>query len=195
MIRGLNELRERVFFTSEDVSAVTGIKQQSAWVLCSRYVKTGRFIRLKNNFYVLDESWRAMTKEKLFELANFLQVPSYISFLTALSYYEVTTQVTRDFFESASLKRTAGFERLGREFEFYKIKKEYYFGFERKEGFFIASKEKAFADAVYLCSFGKYALDTNAIDKTKIDLKELKAIMKRFPERTRVLAEKICRNL
>lgn len=195
MREGLDRLRDKLFFTVGELADVLGIRRQSAWVLSSRYVKSGRFIRLKNNFYILDENWRVMTRERFFELANFLQVPSYISFLTALSYYEVTTQVVRNYFESASLKRSAAFEKSPAQFRCYKMKKDYYFGFEKKDGFFIATKEKAFADAIYLYSFGKYRLDFNAINSAKLDSNELKRIIKRFPEKTRAITEKLCRNL
>jgi len=195
MKEGWNRLRDKVFFTVEELAGLLGIKRQSAWVLCSRYVRNGKFIRLKKNFYVLEDNWRAMSNEKFFELASFLQVPSYISFLTALSYYEITTQVTRNYFESVALKRSAEFEAGPTRFEYYKIKKNYYFGFGKKGNFFIASREKAFADAVYLYSFGKYKLDFSAINKAKFDMIELKRIMRRFPAKTCRIMEKLCRTL
>lgn len=188
-------LRDKLFFTVGDLADILGIQRQSAWVLSSRYVKSGRFIRLKNNFYVLGENWRVMTRERFFELANFLQVPSYISFLAALSYYEVTTQVVRNYFESASLKRSAAFETWPAQFKYYKMKKDYYFSFEKKGSFFIATREKALADAVYLYSFGKYRLDFSAIQMAKLDKNELKRITRCFPEKTRVIMEKLCQSL
>ena len=193
-MKKLAALRDRLFFTVEDVADIFGIKRQSAWVFCSRQVNRGYFLRLKNNFYVLEEIWRVMSKDKLFKLANFLQVPSYISFSAALSYYEVTTQVTRDYFESVSLKRSVRFNVQQAQFNYYKLKKAYYFGFEKKEGFFIATREKAFVDAVYLYSFGKYKLDFGAIDKTKLDRKEIRRIIKAFPEKTQAITEKLCRS-
>ena len=45
-------------------------------------------------------------REQKFIIANIYQVPSYISLMTALDYYEITTQMQRDFIESVILKRT-----------------------------------------------------------------------------------------
>lgn len=189
----VSKLSRKPFFTVEDVTALLGIKRQSTWVLCSRYVSKGIFLRLKNNLYVLEQSWQNLKTEQFFMLANFLQVPSYISFATALGYYNLTTQIQRNFFESASLKRSAKFETADTVFEFHKLKKEYYFDFIRKDNFFIASPEKAFIDSVYLYSLGRYKMDFHALDLKKLDRKKLLRILKRFPEGTREAAEEICR--
>lgn len=188
----LNKLKEKLYFTSADVKEIFGITLASAQVLCSRYVKKGIFARLKNNFYVLDGDWNNLSKETLFKITNFLQVPSYISFMSALSFYEVTTQVQRDFYESASLKRSVSFECKGSKFNFYKLKQEYYFGFKKVDGIFIADKEKALVDAVYLYSFGKYKLDFSSIDFKAFDKKTILQISRVFPEKTKNLLEKLC---
>ncbi len=194
MRKEFEQLRNRLFFTAGDLSRILGIERRSAWVLCSRRVKTGQFIRLKNNFYILDENWRSMTREGFFRVANFLQVPSYVSLLTALSYYEATTQITRNHFESISLKRSVVMEDGETEFRYRRLKKKLYFGFENEHGFFIATKEKALADTIYLCSIGKYKLDFEALDLAKFDLNKVSRIMKRFPERARAMMEKLCKN-
>ena len=188
----LQKLAQRLYFTTEDVAETLNIKKESARVQCTRYVKQGIFIRLKNNFYVLDQRWQNFSSDNLFQIANFLQVPSYISFMTALSIHEVTTQVQRAFIESACLKRSVRFEVRGTAFNYYKIKKEYYFGFFKKEEIFIATPEKAFADAVYLYSFGKYPLDFDSIDIGKLDETKLKKVISVYPQKTRRIAEKIC---
>lgn len=188
----LRKLQGKPFFTAADVAGAFGIKPESAWVTCSRYVKDGILIRLKNNFYVLSEDWRNVSREGLLRITNYLQVPSYISFMTALSYYEVTTQVQRDFVESAAPRRSAIFKAGGTEFDFYKLDRRYYFGFEKKDGIFIASKEKAFVDAMYLYSFGKYRIDTASLDTGKLDAGKIRQILKVFPARTADAAGKIC---
>jgi predicted transcriptional regulator of viral defense system len=188
----LDKLKKKLYFTSADVGDIWGISLASAQVLCSRYVKQGIFLRLKNNFYVLDNVWENLSREDIFKLANFLQVPSYISFMSALSFYELTTQVQSGFYESASLKRSASFECKGSKFNFYKLKPEYYFGFEKREGVFIAQKEKALVDAVYLYSFGKYKLDFSSVDFGAFDKKALSKISRVLSKKTRNLLEKLC---
>jgi predicted transcriptional regulator of viral defense system len=189
----LIRLRERLYFTVGDVARILKVKQESARVLCNRYVKSGRFIRLKNNFYVLEERWSSFSSQEFFRLANFLKVPSYISLMTALQFYEVTTQVTRNFFDSVSLKSSKKISIKGAAFNYYKLKKELYFDFIKKDDIFIASKEKAFLDALYLFSFGKYKLDFSALDIEKLDKSRLKKLSGVFPKKTKLILKKICK--
>lgn len=191
--QAIQKLGKKLYFTVQDISSVAGITVASAQVACSRYVKKGLFLRIKNNFYVLDQSWGRFTEQERLEISNYLQVPSYVSFMTALSYYEITTQVMRGFVECACLKRSVSFDAKESKFNYIKIKREYYSGFLKKNGIFIASPEKAFIDSVYLASFGKYALDTDALDMRKLNRNAVKKIARVFPDKTREFAEKLCK--
>ena len=186
-------LQSRLYFTSQDVANLLGIKPSSAIVLCARYVKNGLFIRLKKDFYVMKERWQTNSTSEFFQIANILQVPSYVSLMTALSFYEVTTQIQRKFFESVCIKRTAKYEIDGSLFNFYKLKRELYFDFIKQGDFFIATKEKALLDAIYLYSFGKYSFDVSSVDMAKIDLKKIEKLLTRYPERTKGAFERICK--
>ncbi|GLI52312.1 hypothetical protein TISLANDTSLP1_00050 [Thermodesulfovibrio yellowstonii] len=176
------------------MAQIIEIKDSSAKVFCSRYTDKGLFIRLKKDFYILKDRWQRLTKEDFYRLSNILQVPSYISLMTALSFYGVTTQVQRGFYEAVCTKRTERLEIEGVRFNFYKIKQELYFDFVKIEDFFIATKEKAFLDAVYLFSFGKYELDLDSIDFRKLDMKRIRTLLEKFPEKTKKTAKKICRS-
>lgn len=189
----LKKLKERLYFTVEDLQELLGIATGSARNLCSRYSQKGLFVRLKNNLYILEEKWSNLTREDFLKISNFLQVPSYISFMTALSLYEVTTQIPRDFFESASLKRSVRFDIRGVAFNFYKLKKKYYFDFIKKDDIFIATKEKAFIDSVYLYSFGKYKIDFSSLDLDKLDKNKITEILKLYPQKTKNIVRRLCR--
>jgi len=188
----LQKLAEKRYFTTQDTAGVFQIKEPSARVLCSRYARKGIFLRLKKNFYVLDQNWKNFSREDLFSIANFLQVPSYISCMTALAFYEVTTQVQRAFTESVSLKRSVSYTIQGTVFNYYKIKRPYYFDFVKKGNVFIAAKEKAFFDMIYLYSFGKYAIDFSSLDLSKLDKQKLSGLIPAFPAKTQRIVKKIC---
>ena len=189
----LQALRKKLYFTVADFAQASGVTTESARVSLSRYVKAGIFIRLKKNLYVLEQAWEDAPRDFFFRISNFLQVPSYISLMSALSYYEITTQVPRRFYESVSLKRTRVFEPNGAVFNFYKLKKELYFDFVKKGNIFIATKEKAFVDALYLYSFGKYKVDFDSLSLEKLDKKEIARIIKVFPKKTKEIARKLCK--
>jgi len=110
------------------------------------------------------------------KIANIIQVPSYISLMTALSYYEVTTQVQQNYFESISLYRSVSREIKETTFKYSKVKEEYYCGFKREKGLFIALTEKALIDATYLDYLGKYHSDISSINFEKIDQNKLNSI-------------------
>jgi predicted transcriptional regulator of viral defense system len=180
----------KLYFGYEDLARVLGISQASARVTASRYVRQGLLVRLKRNLYVLRERLSAAGREELFQLANLGQSPSYISLATALDYYEITTQVQRDVIESVDVKRTREIHLNGIVFRYTRISSSLYFGYEKQKGFFMATPEKAFLDAMYLQSFGRYALDLAAIDAGRLDRKRLKQLSKKYPLKTRNLLKK-----
>ena len=175
---------EKLYFGHEDIARVLGITLQSAKVTANRYIKYGLLVRLKRNIYVLKEKWTSIDREQEFLLANIIQVPSYISLMTALDYYEITTQVQQDFIESVAVKRTKGVEIDQKYFNFTKINTDLYSGFSRTRGFFIAAPEKAFLDAVYLMSFGRYSFDIPSIDFSKLNLEKIGYMGRLFPLKT-----------
>jgi len=175
---------EKLYFGHEDIARALGITLQSAKVSANRYVRQGLLIRLKRNIYVLKDKWIRLDREQVFPLANIIQVPSYISLMTALDYYEITTQVQRDFIESVAVKRTKEVEIGQRFFNYTKINTDLYSGFSRTRGFFIATPEKAFLDALYLMSLGRYRFDIPSIDFSKLNLKKIEYLARLFPLNT-----------
>jgi len=142
------------------------------------------------NMYVLREVWNALGRAEKFILVNMGQTPSYISLMTALDYYEITTQVQRDFFESVAVKRTREIQIDGSVFRYSKIAGNLYFGFKKEKGYFIATPEKALVDAFYLMSYGRYALDISALDSEKLDRDEIIRLSVEFPSKTKNMLKK-----
>ena len=180
----------KLYFGYEDIAKAFGISAGSAKVTASRYAKQGILVRVKRNMYVLRDVWEATGREKKFVLVNLGQVPSYISLMSALDYYEITTQVQRDFFESVAIKRTKEIYIDGSIFRYVKVNSALYFGFKKEKDFFIATPEKALVDAFYLMSYGRYALDISALSAEKLDRKEIRRISKDFPLKTRRMLKK-----
>jgi predicted transcriptional regulator of viral defense system len=189
----LRKLRGKLYFTAEDVADALGIKYSSSLVVCNRYTNKGLFVRVKRNVYVMEEAWQNYSVKDFLKLSNIMQVPSYISLTTALSFYGITTQVQQNYFESVSLKRSVEYGVKDAIFTYYKLNKRYYFDYVKEGDIFIATKEKAFLDMIYLASFGKYSADFNAIDIDKLDVKRIKKLYKLYPDRTKRIIEEKCR--
>jgi len=181
------KLLSKLYFSYRDISRAFGISAGSGRVAATRLVKSGELTRVKRDFYILSQRWESSSLEDRFILANLLQVPSYISLMTALSYYEITTQVQRDFIESVGYYRTKLVEVKESSFNYSKINRKLYFGFAKIKGFFIASPEKAFLDAFYLKSLKKYNFDLTSVDADKLDMKRIKLMSGKYPLLTRKL--------
>ena len=191
--RKIRELNSKLFFKIEDVARLLSIEPSSSKVLCSRYAKQGLFLRLKKNHYILIEKWERLNIKEYFKIANFLQVPSYISLMSALTFYELSSQIQRNFIESICSRRTKVYDVQDFLFQYHKLRKELYFGFQNIDGVFIAEKEKAFLDCVYLSSFGKYKFDIASIDLRKLDFKKVKKMLSSYPDKTGDRVKELCR--
>lgn len=178
------------YFSYEDIAKVLNIDLNSARVSASRYVKQGVLIRIKRNLYVLKEKWPNLSLEEKFSLANIIHVPSYISLMTALSYYEITTQIQRNFIESIVINYAKELSIEDVIFSYTKINKHLYFDFLKINNFFIASPEKAFVDSMYLMSIGRYSFDLTSIDFNKLDKRKINILVKKYPLNLKKKVEK-----
>ena len=189
----LSVLKQRLFFGIQDVAYATGLSRPSAQVLCSRYIKNGVFLRLKRDFYVLADNWDRNGTRQLMQIGNLLQVPSYLSLTTALAYHGFTTQVQRRYVESVASRRSKTIAVRDTVFVFHKLQRRLFFGFQRKDGLFIAEPEKAFLDAAFLEILGHSALDWDAVDLARMDRCRLDAYLNAFPEPFRPAMVRKCR--
>ena len=176
---------EKLYFGYEDIARALNITPRSALVTANRYVKKGFLVRAKRNIYLIKDRWIDLRRDQKFIIANIIQTPSHISLMSALEYYEITTQIQQSYIESITLKRTKEVEINQTLFSYIKISPMNYSGFDRIEGFFIASPEKAFLDAVYLKSLGRYQLDISSLDFSKLNRKKVEEMAAMYPEKTK----------
>ncbi|MFQ3675847.1 MAG: hypothetical protein SNJ64_04825, partial [Endomicrobiia bacterium] len=115
------------------------------------------------------------------------------SLATALSFYGYTTQVQQDYYESVALYRTKELSIKGIVFKYSKLNKKFYFGFAKKNNFFIAEPEKALIDALYLTVRGKYKIDLSSIDWQKFDTHQIKKIVNKYPEKIKQAILSLCK--
>lgn len=143
MIRDMALSSGRAVFSVQQLANLVGKQKSIAKVYANRLVKKGlakQIVRGKISF-VNDE----------FVIACQLIEPSYISCRSALLFHQLMQQVPSTV-ECASPKRSAKYEGLG--ITYHKIPPSLFFGYERhrKSGsyIFVADKEKALVDSVYL---------------------------------------------
>lgn len=185
--------KAKTLLTIDDIAKTLSISIESARVTANRYVKSGLLIRVKRNLYITATKYLDLKETELFQIANFIETPSYISLTSALSYYGISTQQLQNIIESISWKRTKTSKAPNIEFKFYKVKQSLYSNFSLNEIFFIASAEKALSDAIYLTAIGKYQCDFDAIDFKKIDPVSVSEIIKSTNDLTINFWNKLCK--
>jgi len=117
--------------------------------------QAGWFLRIKKGFYmiIMDLSSRSISDVSLLVISHALNKDSYISLDSALNYYGVFDQYSKNI-TAVNLKLSKNYKFQDNNFRFVKVAKKYYFGFEqvRVDGKIInmATREKALLDYLYL---------------------------------------------
>jgi len=128
------------------------------------YVKKGELYAIRRGFYAKDMQYDR------FELATKIYTPSYISFETVLSEAGIIFQHYNTIF--VATYQTKEIDCDNQVFSFRKIKDIILTntaGIENRGSYFIASKERAFLDVIYLNK--EYHFDNLApLDRKKIEL-------------------------
>src|SRR3989339_2133506 len=122
-------------------------------VQLKRWADKGFIIRLKKNFYLLNNIDRKINPSKMF-IAKEIYSPSYVSLEYVLSIYDLIPERTVDI-TSVTTKKNAQFVNKMGVFTYQHIKESCFTGFIEKEDengmtCFIAVPEKAVVDFLYL---------------------------------------------
>jgi len=181
----------KIWFSSVEISSLLGLSFQACAVFCSRAVSRGDLIRAKRGIFVLPRGFKTASENEIFALSNILQTPSYISLTSALSALGVSTQIVRSACEAISPVRSSSYEIGGIMFTYACFSRKLFCGFERRDGVFMATPEKAFADAAYLTSLGRYSLDLSALNLSLLKRDRIDYFLKKYTPRTRRYIEKI----
>lgn len=136
---------EQTVFSSDEIAILNNEKNLNNFKSkLSYYVKNGSLIRLRKGFFAKNDQYNKK------ELATKIYKPSYISFETVLREEGLIFQFYETIFIASYLSREI--ENNGR-IVYRKLKNEILLnkkGVVAKEGYFQASKERAFLDMIYL---------------------------------------------
>jgi len=142
-------------------------------------------------FYIFSDL--ALNENVLFEIANKIYKPSYISLESALSYYDLIPESTYGV-TSVSTRRTYKFTTSTAEFSYKTIRLDLYFGYfiqaYNQKSFKIAFPEKAILDYLYLNPHLKNEKDFESLRVNpgiffeKIDTKKLMDQLKIFSQKS-----------
>ncbi|HID96072.1 MAG TPA: hypothetical protein EYP53_08475 [Candidatus Latescibacteria bacterium] len=173
------------FFSIADLEKITGLKRASLYVALNRWVKMGVLERVSQGGYRLYNA--PFTVEKI---AAALYFPNYLSFEWALARYGLLNQIpiTITFATSRKTKRLTV---SGKDVEFRHIQPAMFWGYDLKDGLYIAKPEKALLDQLYFVSLGKASLDEEELNLREIPRGRFISYAKQFPPSTQKLAYRL----
>ncbi len=152
-------LRERGMrlFSPLELQRVAGVSAVAARFLIHRYAKHGAVVKLRNGLYSL-----ADRPPSELVVANRLYAPSYLSFEYALAYHRVIPEMPYAV-TSATSCSTRTFAALGKTFEYHRLKRAAFTGYEpvKIDGdtLLIATPEKALMDYLYFVDLRRNTLN------------------------------------
>ncbi len=114
-------------------------------------------------------------------IANYLYQPSYVSLESALSFYGMITGFPYKI-TSLTSKKPRTFYANQKEFQYSQISQRFFWGYEKKENFLIAEKEKALLDYLYFSLKGLRSFDENEFELRELDQKKLRLYAKLFKD-------------
>jgi len=145
-----NNLRQFPVFSIDDIRKIDSEFHSQR---LSEWQRKGYIKKIVSRYYYFSDT--ELDLRFLCFTANNIYRPSYISFETALSYYNLIPELVFNI-TSACTKRTYSFHENSREFYYHKIKPELYFGFNLETHgnitYKIAKPEKAILDFFYINS-------------------------------------------
>jgi len=136
----------KTIFSTKDVALLWGENDKSTITnRLRKYVQAGKLIRVHRGFYAKDSNYDR------WELATRIYTPAYISFETVLTREGVNFQFYGNIFVASYLKREIKVD--DQKIQFVRIK-DYVLsnsmGVKHKDGYAIATRERAFLDRMYV---------------------------------------------
>ncbi len=154
-------------------------------VQLSRWVQSGRVIRIKKGWYTLNEPYRRIRLDTTV-IASTIKAGSYVSLQSALAFHgmipEYVAQTT-----CVTTGRPLSIDSPVGRFRFRHLKRDVFFGYTRHEfgtqHAFVANPEKALLDLLYLTpgsDSGDYLSELRLQGTEKLDLETLRQMASRF---------------
>lgn len=168
-LKTLMDSRKTVF-RAKDLQSIWQENSSNTVVYSKRMTNKNLILKLGKGYYALNKEY------SIYELANLIISPSYISFNSALLYWGICFQVS-DIIQSVALLKYQK-QMDGRTYMYQAMKKDLFFdieGIDSKNNISIASPERAVLDCFY---FGATA---NIDDWEKINKTYLKKLSLKYP--------------
>lgn len=173
LLKKINSI-PRAYFSFQDLQKIMDGDEKSLRVAVSRATKSGEIIKLGKGWYSADISnlpWE--------NFAINIYSPSYISFESALNYYNILSQQASGL-TLATKKRGENLNIHGQSLVYRHIKPSLFWGYKKIQNFLLAEPEKAFLDLAYLSLNGYGHFDPGALNLSSLNKKKIKEYLKKI---------------
>jgi hypothetical protein len=165
----------RPYLTDNELAIILDGSANSRYSKVKRLVAQGMLLRIRRGLYAIPNSL-SMKQPNPFELAQYIDGPSYISFESALSYHQLIPETVYTV-TSATAKRSKTYQTPLGLFSYRHLPlKNLYIQVERIEEngyyFFIAKPWKALCDYIF-CSPQQFSDLSSLLDSLRIDKDDL----------------------
>ncbi len=167
---------DKPYYTISDLEKILGQKRPSLYVTLNRLVKHGVLTRLRRGIYQV-----SLQAPDLARIANQLVYPSYLSFESALSRFGILSQIPYTLTFATPL-RSRRLTLGDTDVEFRQLKQELFFGYQLKNGLYLAEPEKALLDQIYMITRGLSDLSLGELNLDPVDPEKLSQYAQRFPK-------------
>ncbi|MBU1147626.1 MAG: hypothetical protein KKD11_04670 [Candidatus Omnitrophica bacterium] len=181
-------LKDFTVFSLADIKAIDSVFHRRR---LNEWQDKGYIKKIIRGYYVFSDI--EINENALFEIANRIYSPSYISFEMALSYYGLIPEAVYGV-TSAATRRTYRFKTFAGEFLYRSVKPGLFFGYniagDDKKRFKIACPEKAILDYFYMHPAIKEASDfidlriNRKVFMEVVSLKKLKILLRKFRQKS-----------
>lgn len=183
---------EKHLFSTSDLFQLTELRKEVLQVELARLVSSGTVERTARGWY--SNPFHPPTPE---ETAMVLRFPSYISMEYALSFHNVLSQTTFAM-TLITTKNPYTYNQEKWTFEYHQITNRLFWGFEKKDTFYMADPEKAILDLIYIRSVRNKEIDTEGICSflddmylDDLDKDTVRAYAERFGGKTQRIVDKL----
>lgn len=175
---------EKSIFSTDDLKDLWDMRANWSSTVIKRFTDSGILTKLARGIYSFGD------EVDPFELANTAITPSYISFNSALRYWDIAFQAEKTISSAASY--SAEKEIAGYTLKYHKLKDELLYnleGIKQDEGIGVAEPERAVLDCFYL------GILPNLDREEKINKTRLKELAEFYPKTVQDKAKSLIKKL
>ncbi|RLF39811.1 MAG: hypothetical protein DRN12_06440 [Thermoplasmata archaeon] len=143
-IKFFKQHNNKKIFSFSDLLQLTTYNRQTLYVELNRLTKQGIINRITREWY--ENPFNPPTKE---EIAMILRYPCYLSMEYALSKHGILSQTVYTL-TLVTTKTPYTYKTRNTTYEYHQIKKEFFWGYNKKDDILIAEPEKALIDLIHI---------------------------------------------